>query len=135
MSNDVMLHKISFIEHYKKRVLDVYAQNPENLKDLIKQDSIILNIQRAIEACVFLAMYIVSQERPGLPQTTQEAFDMLQSNSIIDEEIANRMKAMVDFRNIAIRDYQDIDLNILQQIIDKHIEDFTSFTKQISRYY
>ena len=80
-------------------------------------------------------MYIVSQERLGLPQTTQEAFDMLQSNSIIDEEIANRMKAMVDFRNIAIRDYQDIDLNILQQIIDKHIEDFTSFTKQISRYY
>jgi uncharacterized protein YutE (UPF0331/DUF86 family) len=45
------------------------------------------------------------------------------------------MKAIVDFRNIAIRDYQDIDLNILQQIIDKHIEDFTSFTKQISRYY
>ena len=130
-----MLHKISFIERYKKRVLDVYAQNPENLKDFIKQDSIILNIQRAIEACVFLAMYIVSQERLGLPQTTQEAFDMLQSNSIIDEEIANRMKAMVDFRNIAIRDYQDIDLNILQQIIDKHIEDFTSFTKQISRYY
>ena len=130
-----MLHKISFIERYKKRVLDVYAQNPENLKDFIKQDSIILNIQRAIEACVFLAMYIVSQERLGLPQTTQEAFDMLQSNSIIDEEIANRMKAMVDFRNIAIRDYQDIDLDILQQIIDKHIEDFTSFTKQISRYY
>ena len=130
-----MLHKISFIERYKKRVLDVYAQNPENLKDFIKQDSIILNIQRAIEACVFLAMYIVSQERLGLPQTTQEAFDMLHSNSIIDEEIANRMKAMVDFRNIAIRDYQDIDLNILQQIIDKHIEDFTSFTKQISGYY
>ena len=40
-----MLHKISFIERYKKRVLDVYAQNPENLKDFIKQDSIILNIQ------------------------------------------------------------------------------------------
>ena len=83
---------------------------------------------------LFLAMYIVSQERLGLPQTTQEAFDMLHSNSMIDEEIASRMKAMVDFRNIAIRSYQDIDLNILQQIIDKHIEDFTSFTKQILRY-
>ena len=78
-------------------------------------------------------MYIVSQEHLGLPQTTQEAFDMLHSNSIIDEEIASRMKAMVDFRNIEIRSYQDIDLNILQQIIDKHIEDFTSFTKQILR--
>ena len=76
----------------------------------------------------------MSQERLGLPQTTQEAFDMLHSNSIIDEEIASRMKALVDFRNIAVRSYQDIDLNILQQIIDNHIEDFTSFTKQILKY-
>ena len=86
------------------------------------------------EACIDLAMHLVSQERLGLPQTTQEAFDMLHSNSIIDEESASRMKALVDFRNIAVRNDQDIDLNVLQQIIDKHIEDFASFTKQILKY-
>ena len=134
MKNDVILNKISVIERCKKRVLDVYDQKPENLKDYTKQDSIILNIQRACEACIDLAMHIVAQERLGLPQTSRDAFDMLESSSIIDEEIAKRLKAMVGFRNIAVHDYQTINLNILEQIVEKHLEDFTDFTKQILKY-
>jgi uncharacterized protein YutE (UPF0331/DUF86 family) len=122
------------IERCKKRVLDVYDQKPENLKDYTKQDSIILNIQRACEACIDLAMHIVAQERLGLPQTSRDAFDMLESSSIIDGEIAKRLKAMVGFRNIAAHDYQTINLTILEQIVEKHLEDFTDFTKQILKY-
>ena len=134
MKNDVVLNKISVIERCKKRVLDVYDQKPENLKDYTKQDSIILNIQRACEACIDLAMHIVAQERLGLPQTSRDAFDMLESSFIIDEEIAKRLKAMVGFRNIAVHDYQTINLTILEQIVEKHLEDFTDFTKQILKY-
>ena len=134
MKNDVVLNKISVIERCKKRILDVYDQKPENLKDYTKQDSIILNIQRACEACIDLAMHIVAQERLGLPQTSRDAFDMLESSSIIDEEIAKRLKAMVGFRNIAVHDYQTLNLNILEQIVEKHLEDFTDFTKQILKY-
>jgi uncharacterized protein YutE (UPF0331/DUF86 family) len=134
MKNDVVLNKISVIERCKKRVLDVYDQKPENLKDYTKQDSIILNIQRACEACIDLAMHIVAQERLGLPQTSRDAFDILESSSIIDEEIAKRLKAMVGFRNIAVHDYQTINLTILEQIVEKHLEDFTDFTKQILKY-
>ena len=128
------LIQISVIERCKKRVLDVYDQKPENLKDYTKQDSIILNIQRACEACIDLAMHIVAQERLGLPQTSRDAFDILESSSIIDEEIAKRLKAMVGFRNIAVHDYQTINLTILEQIVEKHLEDFTDFTKQILKY-
>ena len=134
MKNDVVLNKISVIERCKKRIIDVYDQKPENLKDYTKQDSIILNIQRACEACIDLAMHIVAQERLGLPQTSRDAFDMLESSSIIDEEIAKRLKAMVGFRNIAVHDYQTINLNILEKIVEKHLEDFTDFTKQILKY-
>ena len=134
MKNDVVLNKISVIERCKKRVLDVYDQKPENLKDYTKQDSIILNIQRACEACIDLAMHIIAQERLGLPQTSRDAFDILESSSIIDEEVAKRLKAMVGFRNIAVHDYQTINLTILEQIVEKHLEDFTDFTKQILKY-
>ncbi|MCM2535277.1 DUF86 domain-containing protein [Neobacillus pocheonensis] len=134
MKNDVILNKISVIERCKKRILDVYDQKPENLQDYTKQDSIILNIQRACEACIDLAMHIVAQERLGLPQTSRDAFDMLESSSIIDKEIEKRLKAMVGFRNIAVHDYQTINLSILEQIVEKHLDDFTDFTKQILKY-
>jgi uncharacterized protein YutE (UPF0331/DUF86 family) len=131
MNNDVILNKISVIERCIKRVQDVYKNDPANLHDFTKQDSIILNIQRACEASIDLAMHIVSQKRLGLPQTSRDAFDMLKSNSIIDEDVAKRLKAMVGFRNIAVHDYQTINLDILKQIIEKHLDDFTNYTKQI----
>ena len=116
MKNDVILNKISVIERCMNRVHDVYANDPENLKDYTKQDSIILNIQRACESSIDLAMHIVAEQRLGLPQTSRDAFDMLQSHSIIDENIAKRLKAMVGFRNIAVHDYQTINLDILNKL-------------------
>ncbi|MGX1378868.1 uncharacterized protein YutE (UPF0331/DUF86 family) [Priestia megaterium] len=79
-------------------------------------------------------MHIVAEERLGLPQTSREAFDMLESQSIITSEIVYRMKAMVGFRNIAVQNYQAINQDILQQIFEKYLSDFTTFTKQILDY-
>jgi uncharacterized protein YutE (UPF0331/DUF86 family) len=134
MKNDVILNKISVIERCINRIQEVYANDPSNLKDYTKQDSIILNIQRACEASIDLAMHVVSEKRLGLPQSSRDAFDMLQSNAIIDENMAKRLKAMVGFRNIAVHDYQTLNLDILNQIIEKHLEDFTDFTKQILKF-
>ncbi|OMP66232.1 type VII toxin-antitoxin system HepT family RNase toxin [Domibacillus epiphyticus] len=134
MKNDVILNKVSVIERCLKRIQEVYENDPVNLENFTKQDSIVLNIQRACEAAIDLAMHIVAVERLGLPQTSREAFDMLHSKSIIDEETAGRLKAMVGFRNIAVHDYQTINLDILKQIVDKHLGDFTQYTKQILKY-
>ena len=38
---------------------------------------------------------------------------------------------MVDFRNIAVRDYRAIELDILEAILEKHIDDFKDYTKTI----
>jgi uncharacterized protein YutE (UPF0331/DUF86 family) len=98
MKNDVILNKISVIERCMNRVKVVYENNPENLKDYTKQDSIILNIQRACEASIDLAMHIVAEQKLGLPQTSRDAFDMLHGALIIDENTVKRLKAMVGFR-------------------------------------
>ena len=108
MKNDVILNKISVIERCIYRIKEVYENNSDNLKDYTKQDSIILNIQRACEASIDLAMHIVSEKRLGLPQSSRDAFDMLQTHSIIDEDVAKRLKEMVGFRNIAVHDDQTL---------------------------
>jgi uncharacterized protein YutE (UPF0331/DUF86 family) len=134
MKNDVILNKISVIERCMNRVKVVYENNPENLKDYTKQDSIILNIQRACEASIDLAMHIVAEQKLGLPQTSRDAFDMLHGALIIDENTVKRLKAMVGFRNIAVHDYQTVNIDILQQIVANHLGDFTDYTKQILKF-
>ena len=59
--NDVILNKTTTIERCLKRIHEVYEGNPENLTDFTKQDSIVLNIQRACEASIDLAMHVVRQ--------------------------------------------------------------------------
>ncbi|KMK74358.1 type VII toxin-antitoxin system HepT family RNase toxin [Alkalihalobacillus pseudalcaliphilus] len=134
MKNDIILNKIATIERCQKRIQEVYHNNPANLRDYTKQDSIILNIQRACEAAIDLAMHIVSEKHLGLPQTSRDAFDMLEEHDIIANETAQNLKSMVGFRNIAVHNYQSLNIDIMQKIIEKHMNDFSAYTKQIVAY-
>lgn len=79
-----------------------------NLQNQTKQDSIILNLQRACEAAIDLAMHIVSENNLGIPQNSRDAFELLLQNHMISHDLAVKLKAMVGFRNIAIHDYQAV---------------------------
>ena len=129
--NDVILNKTATIERCVKRIHEVYEGNPDTLSDYTKQDSIILNIQRACEASIDLAMHIVSERKLGVPKASREAFKLLQDAGLIDETLAKTLMNMVGFRNIAVHDYQALQLEILQAILEKHINDFTQFTKVV----
>lgn len=131
MNNDIILNKISTIERCIKRIREEYDDNPLNLKNFTKQDSIILNIQRACEASIDIAMHIVSEKKLGIPQSSRDAFEYLSSHAIINENLSLKLKSMVGFRNIAVHDYQEINLEIVRVIVEKHLEDYLEFTKQI----
>lgn len=129
--NDIVLNKVTTIERYVQRIHDVYENNRENLADFTKQDSIILNIQRACEASIDLAMHTISQRSLGVPKTSRDGFRILHEAGLIDEALAKSLMNMVGFRNIAVHDYQALDLSIMQAILEKHIDDFKVFTKII----
>ena len=124
MASDVILNKIDTIERCINRIREFYDNNPENLNDYTKQDSIVLNIQRACEASIDLAMHVISEKKLGVPQSSRDGFDVLNKNNLIDDKLTKNLKAMVGFRNIAVHDYKKIEIKIVQMIIEKHLEDF-----------
>ncbi|MEW5323087.1 DUF86 domain-containing protein [Geobacillus thermoleovorans] len=134
MKHDVILNKISIIERCLKRIDEEYEHDPKNLQNYTKQDSIILNLQRACEACIDLAMHIVAEQKFGLPQHSRDAFSLLEEHGVISPAVSQNMKAMVGFRNIAVHDYQQLNLGILQAIVEHHLDDFKHFAKAILDY-
>jgi uncharacterized protein YutE (UPF0331/DUF86 family) len=50
---------------------------------------------------------------------------------LVDSALVTNLKAMVGFRNIAVHDYQPVNLSILKTIIEKHLQDFSAFAKII----
>ncbi|MGG4268586.1 type VII toxin-antitoxin system HepT family RNase toxin [Peribacillus simplex] len=69
-----------------------------------------------------------------LPQTSRDDFDMLYAALIIDENTVKQLRAIVGFRNIAVHDYQTVNIDILQQIVVNHLGDFSDYTKQILKF-
>src|SRR5665648_1243539 len=113
MINDIVLNKTEIIKRCIRRVTEEYAHNPQNLENFTKQDFITLNIQRACEAVIDLGMHVIAERGLGIPQTSRDTFEILQDNRIITPEMCERLKAMIGFRNIAIHNYQRLNLKII----------------------
>lgn len=79
-------------------------------------------------------MHIVAEQKFGLPQHSRDAFSLLEEHGVISSAVSKKMKAMVGFRNIAVHDYQPLNLGILQAIVEHHLDDFKQFTKAILDY-
>lgn len=80
--DDVILNKLEIIERCIRRIHVEYDGDPENLENITRQDSIILNLQRACEAAIAIAMHIVAKQGWGIPGTSRDAFEtMLAKNS------------------------------------------------------
>ena len=126
-----VLNKFERIEKCINRINEEYEGNSENLRDYRKMDMIVLNLQRACEAVLDLAMYVVSTRKLGLPQNKREAFVLLEENKIINSAMSKKMQGMVGFRNIAVHDYKEIDEDILKDVIENHLTDLLDFARII----
>jgi len=127
----VVINKFNTIEKCINRINEEYENNFQNLEDYRKMDMIVLNLQRACEAVLDLAMYVVSTRKLGLPQNKRETFKLLEENNIIDSKMSKDMQGMVGFRNIAVHDYKEIDEKILQDVIENHLNDLIEFARII----
>lgn len=124
---DVILAKVSTIKRCLRRIKDVTNLSPDSLDDEDKQDIFILNLQRAVEAAIDIATHIVASDGLGVPSTTKENFELLREAGAIDDNLLKKMQSMVGFRNIAIHDYQSIDVDILKSILTKNLKDLEEF--------
>ncbi|MEK7762134.1 MAG: DUF86 domain-containing protein [Nitrospirota bacterium] len=132
MADDVILNKAASIERCLQRILEEYAGDNQNLiANQTKQDAIVLNLQRACETAIDLAMYVVNQRRLGTPQESRDAFMLLQTAGILPADLATRMQRMVGFRNIAVHEYTRLNLEVVQAIITKQLDDFRAFSSTI----
>jgi uncharacterized protein YutE (UPF0331/DUF86 family) len=126
--DDVILNKAATIERCVRRVREEFGNDERNLRDDVRrQDSIILNLQRACEASIDLAMHVVRVRKLGVPQESRDAFVFLRDAGLLSPVLAERMLAMVGFRNVAVHDYRRLDLDIVAAIAGSHLGEFLEF--------
>lgn len=126
MPDDVVLNKAATVERCLARVRVHTGVDPA-LDDLDRQDSVVLNLQRAAQACIDLAMYLVRREGLGLPQQSRDAFTLLAGGGGLDPALAEAMQRMVGFRNVAVHDYRTLDAAIVRAVATDRLGDLEAF--------
>ena len=131
--SDVLIGKQQSLERCLARVRHAWAQSSTLPfeEDYDKQDIIVLNLQRACEQAIDMANHVVNVKKLGWPRTSGESFDLLARAGIIPASMAENMKAMVGLRNVVVRQYQDLDLDIITAVIRDHLEDLSDFAREM----
>ncbi|SHF16017.1 Uncharacterized conserved protein YutE, UPF0331/DUF86 family [Modicisalibacter ilicicola DSM 19980] len=134
MADDVLLNKAATIERCVSRAREEYDKGPETFEsDQTRQDAAILNLQRACEAAIDAGNRLVRLHHLGLPQSARDVFDILAANRLLEPGLAGVMKRMTGFGNIAVHDYQAVQVPIVIAIIQHHGEDLLDFASLIIR--
>jgi len=124
---DIIFAKTGNIQRCLRRIKEATNLNPESLNDIDKQDIFVLNLQRATEAAIDIAAHIAASEVLGLASTIKDNFRFLNEAGIIDDNLLKKMQSMVGFRNIAVHDYQSINVDILKSILIGNLKDLEEF--------
>lgn len=130
MPDDVLINKAATIERCVARAREEYHRDPATFAtDYTRQDAAILNIQRACEAALDMGQHLIRRERLGVPQSSRDVFELLARNGWIDAALAAGLKRMVGFRNVAVHDYQALQLPITVAVITQHLGEFLQYTQ------
>lgn len=130
MADDTLLNKCAIIERCLQRIEQDYIGFEDQIEsDFMRQDAVVLNIQRACEASIDLAMHVVRWKKLGLPRESRGAFELLKKSNLMEKSLAEKMMKRVGFRNLAVHNYQNINLEIVHSIVTKHLDDFRQLVK------
>jgi uncharacterized protein YutE (UPF0331/DUF86 family) len=130
MADDVLINKAATIERCVRRAREEYERDRATFAaDHTRQDAAILNIQRACEAALDMGQHLIRRDKLGVPQSARDVFTLLHAAHRIDAPLAESLKNMVGFRNIAVHDYQTLQLPITVRIIELHLDEFLRYSQ------
>jgi uncharacterized protein YutE (UPF0331/DUF86 family) len=95
------------------------------------QDAAILNVIRACDTSIDLANMLIRKRRYGVPSESKDSFVILVRENVIPFGLGDQLKRMVGFRNLAVHQYRELDLDIVESVIRKNLDDLLEFAQII----
>lgn len=132
MADEILMQKLASIHRCVGQVRTFVAGDLDRLDDQLVQDAVVLNLQRACEQAIDAASRVVSVRGLGIPGDSAEAFTLLERAGLLTDATAARMRSMVGFRNVAVHQYQQLDVAILRSVVERHLGDFDALCRELS---
>lgn len=138
MSKEVynkILAKLQKLDEYLGYLKEIQKVNKDNfVKDYHFYGLAERYFQLSIEILLDMGKLIITGESLRRPEDNQDIFIVLHENEIISEKLAGKLVGIANFRNILVHDYEKIDREIIYEKLQKNLDDFKDFKKEILSY-
>jgi len=132
VDKDLILAKAGSVKSHLNRVIEKRDVDLDSfIKDIDRQESILFNIQTAVQNCIDIAAHIISEESFGVPGSTTEMLYILGKNGYLDNDLTQKMVKAVGFRNLIVHEYGKIELEQAYEIAQNDINDLNEYLKAI----
>ena len=89
--------------------------------------------QLAIEVLLDVGKLIVISRNLRRPDDNQDVFIILAEKRVLSRTLARKLTGIANFRNILVHDYEKINREIVYQKLQKNLDDFKQFKREILR--
>lgn len=128
----LLLAKAGSVKKHLNRILEKRKVNLDSfLTDIDRQESILFNVQMAVQNCIDIAAHIISEEGFGVPGSTTEMFYLLRDQGYLNQNLTLAMVKAVGFRNLIVHEYGKIELEQVYEIAHNNINDLNEYLKAI----
>ena len=129
---DILWSKISSMQKHVDRIkAKRHVDLSQFLQDIDRQESVLFNLQMAVQNCVDLAAHIVAEEGLGVAGSTSELFYLLEEQGYIGQDLTERMIRAIGFRNLIVHEYGKLDLEAVFRVSQENITDLEEFARTI----
>jgi len=131
VADDVLIQKLASIDRCLASVRRYVAEDLSRLADTMVLDAVVLNLQRACEQAIDAACREVSRRGLGVPSDSADAFTILERESVLSPMVAERMRRMVGFRNVAVHEYRRLDPAVVRTVVEHRLGDFEALCREL----
>ena len=78
-----------------------------------------------------MGQHLIRRDRLGVPQGARDVFDLLARGGRIPADLALALQHRVDYRSIAVHEYQKLLLPITTRVITHHLDEFLQFSQAL----
>ncbi|HHK41787.1 MAG TPA: DUF86 domain-containing protein [Planctomycetaceae bacterium] len=128
---DILLAKTATVRRYVEVIRRLWFDNDPPVPGWIRLDVTVLNLQRAVEACLDMGTHLIAINSWKLPASAVEVMETLVSAGLLPASELSIYRGMIGFRNVAVHNYTEIDQAIVTGIVNDHLQDFERFVTRI----
>jgi uncharacterized protein YutE (UPF0331/DUF86 family) len=131
--NGVVLRKLEIIDETVSKLRGLGSVTTAKLEsDFFLKKGVERALQVCVEAVIDVSHRIISLQAHPPCSTASKALEAIAAIGVL--KTADAYKPMVQFRNVVVHRYEEIDNSVLIGILEHHLIDFDQFNAEVRNY-